>query len=218
VVADMVIKHLTAFAQRSKQINWIGFCFLFVTATAMLWTIETAIARIWGRKRRRGIARRTLMYWGFLLSVPFLISAVLWVLISLIQQFSGQWSSLLQKGRSWQTEVIPTLIGFAFLTLMLKSLPPAKVKTKDALIGALLATFLIECLKRLLTWLFIAFPTYRTLYGQIVALPFFLLWLQTVWISVLIGAALTSCLPTWRDLVSNKESWRKRFKVKSIRY
>jgi membrane protein len=218
VVSDLVFKNLTTFAERSRQISWFGFCFLFFSASAMLWTIENAIARIWGKRRRKGIARRTLIYWLFLVSVPVVISAVLWVIVSLVSQFSTQWLHLLQKGSNWQTEVIPMLIGFSFLVLMLKSLPPAKVQTKDAVLGALVATILIESLKRLLTWSFLTFPTYKTLYGQIVALPFFLLWLQTVWASVLLGAALTSCLPTWRDLMSDKAKWRRRFSVKPIRY
>jgi membrane protein len=218
VVADMVLQNVNTFAQRSRKMTWIGFCFLFVTATAMLWTIEKAIAKIWEKKRRRGIARRTFLYWIFILSVPFMLSAILWASVSVLNKISHHWSNAIEKGNAWQADIIPMVVGFSFLVMMLKTLPPARIRTKDAVLGAMLSCVLIELLKRVFTWIFFEFPTYRTIYGPVVALPFFLLWLQAVWLSVLLGAVLTSCLPTWRDVIADKNQWRGRFRVKKIRY
>ena len=53
-------------------------------------------------------------------------------------------------------------------------------------------------LKQLLALQVAKLPTYTVVYGAFAALPLFLIWLFTLWMTVLAGALIAACLPDWR--------------------
>ena len=92
---------------------------------------------------------------------------------------------------SFSVMILPLLFVFLALVIVYKFIPPTKVYYRDAIIGALVGSVLLQILKKLLIIYFYFFPTYNVLYGAFAVIPIFLIWIYVVWLIVLIGAEIS---------------------------
>jgi membrane protein len=76
-------------------------------------------------------------------------------------------------------------------TLLYVLLPNTSVKIRSGLLGGILAGTMYQ----LVQWVYIKFQvgvsTYGAIYGSFAAVPLFLIWLQTSWLVVLLGAEIS---------------------------
>jgi membrane protein len=76
-------------------------------------------------------------------------------------------------------------------TLLYVLLPNTSVKIRSGLLGGILAGTMYQVVQ----WIYIKFQvgvsTYGAIYGSFAALPLFLVWLQTSWLVVLLGAEIS---------------------------
>jgi membrane protein len=76
-------------------------------------------------------------------------------------------------------------------TVLYLLMPNTKVKLKSGLMAGILAGTLYQVVQ----WVYIKFQigvsTYGAIYGSFAALPLFLIWLQTSWLVVLLGAEIS---------------------------
>jgi membrane protein len=85
----------------------------------------------------------------------------------------------------------PVALGWLGLACLYYFVPHARVRKRDAIVGGLLASVLIELGKRgFAAWL-LKLPTYKAVYGAFAVLPMFLLWVYFSWL-VTLGAALVA--------------------------
>ena len=75
--------------------------------------------------------------------------------------------------------------------------PNRFVPARHALIGAAVTAVLLEAARYGFAWYISTFNGYTLIYGAFAAIPFFLLWLNLLWVLVLSGAVLTASLSYW---------------------
>ncbi|MFO7897322.1 MAG: YihY/virulence factor BrkB family protein [Candidatus Cloacimonadales bacterium] len=175
-----------------------GLLFLLWTIIKLMSTIEKAFNNIWQIENMRKFLPRVLLYFAILLSVPILVLLVssINILLSsqnamqLMQNYFGHFI-LLYK---WLIRsLLFFVIGLIFIFL-LKVMPNTKVKFSSAAWGGIITAILWFILQ---TIYFIAqsgVSMYNVIYGTFAALPFFLVWLHSSWLLLLVGAELSSVL------------------------
>lgn len=176
---------LEQFAINVRSLNPLSITALFLTAVALLNTIESSLNVIWRVSSSLGFVAKLTSFWAVLSLGPiFLGVSIAWTTRS---EFFGAehvgvgWVILLQY-------LVPTLITWAGLTLLFYKLPAARVQFKDALFGAFVGAVLFEVVKRVFAYYIGLSSTYSTVYGVMASVPLFLFWLYTAWVVVLLGA------------------------------
>ncbi|TXL65898.1 YihY family inner membrane protein [Zeimonas arvi] len=195
--SETLLSHLAQFAAKAGELSAIGAIAFFVTAFTALLTVEATMNQIWGADRHRPLTLRLTLYWAVLTLGPLLLATSLsfnglvvasWLRSGEMQQLRGLWFAL-----------VPWLTSFVGLSLLYRLVPATVVRWRDAFIGALFASLLIEVLRRGLGLYVAQFPSYTIVYGAFAALPLFLLWLFLGWTALLAGALLAANLRWWRQ-------------------
>ena len=193
--ADTVVSYLNQFAARASELSALGALVFSATAFTALLTIDRTLNLIWATDRPRPLTRRMTLYWTLLTLGPLLLAASLAVNGLIV----SDWVSEL-KSRSIQRlwfNLVNWLTAIGGLTLLYRLVPNAPVRWRDAGLGAVLATVVLELLKDLLGLYMVRLPTYTVIYGAFAVLPIFLLWLFTFWLTVLLGALCAANLRYW---------------------
>lgn len=194
-ISNTVIDLLNQFAAKANELSVIGLAVFLLTAFVALQTIERTLNRIWIADRPRPVAHRLALYWTMLTLGPLLLGASL-VFHGIVATSWLRGADLNEVRNVW-TFVLPWGTAVAGLTLLYRLLPSARVRWRDAFVGAVLAAFLFEFLRTMLGLYVTRLPTYTIVYGTFAALPLFLLWLFLGWMSVLLGALLAANLRSW---------------------
>jgi len=194
---EVVRKHLTQFAGQAGRLTAVGLIFLIVTAVMLMATIEQAFNDIWRVANSRKLVHRFLAYWALLTLGPILIAASLSITTQVVALpiFGRTVTGVVGPVLDW---VLPLLFETVATLLLYTVVPNTQVRWRDALIGALLAVFLLEVGKLL----FAAamknlFGSYQIVYGAIAVLPVFLIWIYISWLIVLLGAIVSATLTDW---------------------
>lgn len=189
--ADVIQEYIKAFAQKAAGLSITSLFFLLVTAVMMIFTMETSFNRIWKVKVRRHGVTAFLMYWAMLTLLPILVGvgvAITRYIISL-PYISGAAQTL--ESQHSMLFLLPMLITWVSFTLLYIALPNCKVKLKDGLFGAFVATILFEIAKHIFSAYIVAFPTYFLIYGALATIPIFFIWIYVSWVIILLGAVVS---------------------------
>jgi membrane protein len=189
-IARTVLKHLLQFTGNARGLTLVGTLFLLASALLLLASVENALNRIWQVKKPRGLLQRLALYAGLLLTGPVLVGASWWATSWLLAASGG----LLPREPAWlrhAAQFAPAVLGGAAFACLFRFVPNTPVRTRDAVIGGLLAAAAFECGKRGFAIYLANTPAYRTVYGAFAPLLAFLLWVYYSWF-VTLGAALVS--------------------------
>ena len=208
---EIIQEYLKTFSEQAKNLTWLGLIILLFSAVSLMLTIEGSFNNIWRVKSKRS-GMRIINYWlmlllgpallagGFLIST-YLLSSQLWV--------SNIGDSLISS--SALVGLLPMAVSSLALTLMYFFLPSCQIQLLHALIGAVVASTLLELAKLLFVWLVSLTPSYEIVYGTFAMMPLFLLWLYIAWSLVLLGAQLVAMLPfyhqKWRGVSASQLDW-----------
>ena len=181
----------------------IGAVFLLVSAVLLLRNVERAFDDLWGIRIPRSLAQALPRYLGLLLAGPVVLG------ISLAATAAVRaWAELVDLPfEARLLSLIPLGLSAAGLFALYKFAPAAKVRWKPALFSALLAAAAWEAAK-LLFGLYAAYTLRKDqLYGPLVAIPIFLVWIYVTWLIVLFGARLAYLIqhPPGARLISDDE-------------
>lgn len=182
--------HLQLFAAQVSKLSIWGVGFLFVTALLVMYTIESAMNKIWHVNSPRHGVTAFLLYWAILSLAPIFLGLSLAAssyLISVPIFRDNQAPSLLLN----TTPYLLSLTGFTFLYLVVPNHP---VKFLHGLIGGLFATVLFESAKLAFAYYLTQYDTYQLLYGAFATVPIFFVWVYWVWIITLLGAEICYAL------------------------
>lgn len=191
------------FAATAVKTTTLGVAALAIAVILLLATIEDQLHVVWRVRSRRPWPQRILVYWAILTLGPLLlgVSFSLPSYVDLLAQRTGFNPSALLHSEPWTDallRVVPFLLEGFVLTLVYALIPSYAVRWREAFVGAVVASTLLEGLKTGFALYVGHLSTYRAVYGAVAVIPLFLLWMYVAWAVVLFGAVVSAGLPRWR--------------------
>ena len=192
-IARTVLGHLHQFAAKANGLTLVGSLFLLATAVALLLTVENAFNQIWNVRRNRPFLKRVALYLVVLAVMPPLLGVSLWA-TSYVLGVSMGWIGPLPPEARFVLTLGPAALAWAGLSGLFYFVPNTRVRRRDAIVGALIASVALELGKRGFAHYLLAIPTYQAVYGAFSVLPVFLLWVYYSWLVVLAAALVAANL------------------------
>lgn len=187
---------LTVQETSGGYIAGVGVIILFWSVISLLGQIENSFNHIWQIASARPWYRKFTDYLTIMLIAPVLLilSSGITVFISTSLPVFMSKAPILAFFKpviSFLIKFAPYLLTWLILTLLFIVMPNAKVKFMPALISGIIAgTFL-----KILQWVYLdlqfGITKLSAIYGGLAAVPLFIIFLQTSWILVLLGAELS---------------------------
>ena len=196
---EVLQEYFQQFSRKASQLTGAGFVFLIVVALMLMANIDRAFNTIWRVKSKRSPLSLFIVYWSILSLGPLLIGVSIAVTSYLvtIPLLSDAAETLGIGGRL--LGLTPLLASAVAFTLLYAVAPNRRVPIRHALAGGVLAAVLFELAKRSFAFYLTNFPAYEAIYGALVAIPIFLVWVYLSWLVTLLGAEFTCCLGIYRD-------------------
>ncbi|MGV8961205.1 MAG: YihY family inner membrane protein [Stenotrophomonas sp.] len=189
--------YLRQFSASAGQLTAAGLIALVVSLLITLNSVEQTFNRIWRVASARPQLTRFLVYWtvltlgAMLAAASLAISAKVFAL-PLFGTAEGRWLA------DAALTLAPVLIEFICVMLVYRVVPHHTVKWRHAVPGALLAVLMLELVKWGMGIYLGSFQSYQRLYGTVAFVPILLLWIYLGWVSVLLGASLSSSIAAFR--------------------
>ena len=181
---------------RGGPIAGIGIIILFWAVMSLLDQIESSFNHIWQIKFSRSWYRKFTDYLTIMLIAPvfLILSSGITVFIGAdLSDFISR-SSILDFFKpivTFLVKLAPFLLTWIALTVLMIIMPNTKVKFVPALVSGIVTGTILQ----LLQWLYIdlqfGISRLSTIYGSFAAIPLFILWVQSSWIILLLGAELS---------------------------
>jgi len=181
---------------RGGYMAGVGVIILFWSVMSLLNHIESSFNSIWQIRSSRQWYRKFTDYLTIMLIAPVFI-----VLSSSITIFIGtalpeymSKAPILEFFKpivSFLVRFAPFFITWLTLTILYMIMPNAKVKFVPALISGIVAGTTLQALQWLYIDLQFGIAKLSAIYGSFAAVPLFILWLQSSWLIVLLGAELS---------------------------
>jgi len=181
---------------RGGYIAGVGMIILFWSVISLLEHIESSFNHIWQIRSSRPWYRKTTDYLTIMLISPVFI-----VLAGSITVFvSTQLTDFITNAAilnffkpiiTFLIKLAPYILSWIALTILFIIMPNAKVKFVPALISGIISGTILQ----FLFWLYIdlqfGISKLNAIYGSFAAVPLFIIWLQSSWIIILLGAELS---------------------------
>jgi len=181
---------------RGGYIAGIGVIILIWSVMSLLDQIESSFNHIWQISSGRPWYRKFTDYITIMLIAPvfLILSSSITVLVSTSLSDFIEKSSILDSFKplvSFLIKFAPYILTWIALTILFMIMPNTKVKFKPALVSGIVAGTILQ----LLQWLYIdlqfGISKLSSIYGSFAAIPLFILWLQSSWVILLLGAELS---------------------------
>jgi membrane protein len=164
----------------------------------LLGNIEKAFNDIWGVRRGRSFIHRFQVYWPLVTLGPILVGFSLALTAALETSEAVKSMVVLTPMFTLVFKALPVFLTWVFLTLLYMFLPNTHVPFRSAVVGGIIAGTLWEVAKQLYI-LYAGFAlSVPSVYGSLVGLPLFILWIYVSWVVVLLGATLTFAIQNAR--------------------
>lgn len=173
----------------------LGFILLLWSVIKLLSNIENSFNTVWDIKKSRSIVRKFTDYLSIMILGPVFL-----ILSSSITVFISTSLSGLQDSTMFNfatpvflkfAKFIPFVIIWMIFTLLYLVMPNTKVKFKSAFIAGIIAGTMFQIFQGLYVYFQSGATRINAIYGSFAALPLFLIWLQTSWFVVLLGAEIS---------------------------
>jgi membrane protein len=197
-VLDWLLTNATNAIDQTRvgYIAGVGMLILFWSVMSLLTHIESSFNHIWQIRSARPWYRKFTDYLTIMLIAPVLI-----ILSSSITVFvSTQLPEYISKAPildffkpliSFLVRFAPYFLSWITLTVLFIIMPNAKVKFVPALISGIIAGTIMQALQWLYIDLQFGITKLSAIYGSFAAVPLFIIWMQSSWIVVLLGAELS---------------------------
>jgi len=189
---DEVRAYLDQFAGKAGRLSLFGLIFFLVTALLLLFTIEESFNDIWRIKKGRSLGQRITTYWALISLGPLLMGVSLSISTYLLSVNVLEGFGYVKQVQSLGISALPILFEVLAFLLLYLVMPNAKVRFKQGLIGALVATFLFELSKSGFAFYVSNLANYELVYGALATLPIFLIWVYLSWMVALVGAEVVA--------------------------
>ncbi len=182
------------------QLTAIGVVSLAITAILMLSTIESSLNFIFKVTRHRRLTTKLTLYWTVITLGPLLLGTAFSMrgYLYTLQKFMPE--NLVDN--QIILSLLPSLMTMLTLILVYVLVPNKKVHILSATAGALVAVVIFSFLRQGFAFVILKSATYKALYGALVTIPVFLIWMYLAWSVVILGAVVTAALDEFRSLNS----------------
>lgn len=181
---------------RGGYIAGVGIIVLFWSVMSLLGHIENSFNHIWQIRTQRPWYRKFTDYLTIMLIAPvFLIlsSSVTVIINTTLSEFMLK-APILEFFKPIVTlliQLIPYILTWMTLTVLFMIMPYTKVKITSALVAGIIAGTILQILQWLYIDLQFGISKLSSIYGSFAAIPLFIVWLQSSWIVVLLGAEIS---------------------------
>jgi len=183
-------------ATRGGYIAGIGIIILIWSVMSLLDQIESSFNHIWQIEASRPWYRKFTDYLTIMLIAPVFL-----ILSSSITVFVNQEHTEFMA-RSGILDFFKPIVGFLIklspyiltwiaLTILFLILPNTKVKMKPAVVAGIVTGTILQFLQWLYIDLQFGITKLSAIYGSFAAIPLFIIWVQSSWIILLLGAELS---------------------------
>lgn len=172
---------LSQFKPRNMGIT--GGIFLLLTSLSLIRAMDIAFHRIWKIQIRTPFYYRVWLHWVILILVP--VTMALYAGLKSFNYFG-------LISRAAEEQFLLSLGTTAFIFLVYKIIPQTKVYFRCAFIPAVLAAIALTGVQKSFLWMALKIFKQNKIYGSLISIPIFLLWLLVVWYIVLTGVSLSA--------------------------
>lgn len=202
---------LAAFDENGEVVEWIltfakniintsrnglyGFISLCVFLWTIIWlmlSIERYFNEIWKVENQRKFVKRIAYYAGILLLSPFVIIVFLWTSLLFTDTLDAIDTGIdLTSIKTFILWLIAYGVISCIFTLLYKYVPHTKVNFTAAFNAAIVTAAVFTATQYIYfeTQLFVS--RLNSIYGAFAAIPLFLIWINTSWWIILLGAELS---------------------------
>ena len=198
---DLILRIVTIARDAVQQTNegyiaGVGVIVLFWSVMSLLNHIESSFNHIWQIGSSRPWFRKFTDYLTIMLIAPVFIilsSGITGFIITKLPEYMTNAPILdfFKPLISFLVKFTPYLLSWIVLTTLFIIMPNAKVKFVPALISGIIAGTIIQGIQWLYIDLQFGITKLNAIYGSFAAVPLFILWLQSSWIVVLLGAEIS---------------------------
>jgi len=194
-----------------KGLGFLGLIVLLVAVHRLLGSIEGSFNEIWGVSKARSWVRKLSDYLTMVIVTPLFLVIAIGVTTALkshgVVSFLREQLALglLIEGL---IKCTPVLVGWAAFTLVYLVLPNRRGKLSSAALGGFVGGMLWQIALEVQIRLQVGIANYNAIYASFAALPVFLVWVQTSWVIVLLGAELAfahESEPDYRGIAAYEE-------------
>jgi membrane protein len=183
-------------ATQGGYIAGVGMVILFWSVMSLLNHIESSFNHIWQIRSSRPWYRKFTDYLTIMLIAPvfIILSSSITVFVSTgLTEFISKAPILdfFKPLISFLIKFAPYFISWLSLTILFIIIPNAKVKFVPALISGIIAGTILQVIQWLYIDLQFGITKLSAIYGSFAAVPLFIIWLQSSWIVVLLGAEIS---------------------------
>jgi membrane protein len=181
---------------RGDYIAGIGMIILFWSVMSLLNHIESSFNHIWQIRSSRPWYRKFTDYLTIMLIAPVFIilsSGITGFQVTTLPDYMNNAPILdfFKPVISFLVKFAPYFLSWVALTILYIIMPNAKVKFMPALISGLIAGTILQGIQWLYIDLQFGISKLNAIYGSFAAVPLFIIWLQTSWTVVLLGAEIS---------------------------
>jgi membrane protein len=174
----------------------VGIIILFWSVMSLLNHIESSFNHIWQIRSSRPWLRKFTDYLTIMLIAPVFIilsSGITGFIITKLPDYMTNAPILdfFKPLISFLVKFTPYLLSWIVLTTLFIIMPNAKVKFVPALISGIIAGTILQGIQWLYIDLQFGITKLNAIYGSFAAVPLFIIWLQSSWIVVLLGAEIS---------------------------
>ena len=157
--------------------------------------LENSFNKIWKINKKRSITRRVIDYIAIIFLGP-----IFFVLLSALNSVAVEEISKHFSGNAVIMNLFIGLFGPATYIILFSYLfyviPNTNVKIKPAVYAGIVTTLLTFGWKLLFLLLQSSITRYNIIYGSLALIPIFLIWVQYVWVTILLGAQIAFSIQT----------------------
>jgi membrane protein len=183
-------------ATQGGYIAGVGVIILFWSVMALLNHIESSFNHIWEIRSSRPWYRKFTDYLTIMLIAPVFIilsSGITFYISNQLPDFlsSAPMLDFFKPIVGFLIKFSPYLFSWITLTILFIIMPNAKVKFIPAFVAAIISGTILQGLQWLYIDLQFGITKLSYIYGSFAAVPLFIVWMQSSWIVVLLGAEIS---------------------------
>ena len=183
----IVQEYLKLLTTQASKLPVMGVLFLFIIVLLVMYTVESAMNKIWRVSSSRQGLSAFLLYWAIVSLAPVLLG----LSIAISSYFLSIPLFIVGQSTPVFLSYLPFLFSLAGFTFLYVVVPNCPVRFIYGLYGGLVSAILFESAKLAFAYYLTHYNTYQLLYGAFATVPIFFVWIYWVWFITLLGAEIS---------------------------